>query len=157
MNNLKKIFYGVSFMVLIVMTLVYSLLSHSSYDGDVYVSASVINAAGFTGLPAISIVLMVPAFIFGILAMSINKKVVSFIRDLFGFFSSLFAIASVIISFFYIGGAYYIPIILGVCSIALFIISTLGLFRAFKESDEEQKTKEQQEHQEQQAQTETVE
>ena len=142
MSNLKRIFYSVSYMILVVMAFVYILLSRQITVGGNYSSASVVGSAGFTGLPAIAIVLLIPAFIFGILALSIDKKIIAFVRNLFGFFSGLFSIASVIVSFFYIGGAYYIPIILGVCSITLFVISTIELNRSFKESYKEEKKKE---------------
>ena len=138
MNNLKKIFYGVSFLILVVMTLTYSALSRSITVGGQYVSAGVMNAAGFTGLPAIAVVLLVPSFVFGILSLCINKKVISFIRDLFGFFAGAFAIASAIIAFFYIEGAYYLPVILSVCAVILLIISLISLLKAIKENGKEQ-------------------
>ena len=140
MNNLKKIFYGVSFLVLVAMTFVYTVLtrSGSTADGVYSGSVGVISAAGFTGLPAISVVLLIPAFVFGILSLSLNKKVISFIRDLFGFFAGAFSIASATIAFFYIGGSYYIPVILIVCAIILFVISLISLLKAIKENGKEQ-------------------
>lgn len=134
MNSLKKIFYGVSFLILVVMTLTYSALSRNINVNGEFITAGVLNAAGFTGLPAISIVLLVPSFVFGILSLCINKKVIGFIRDLFGFFAGAFAIASAIISFFYIRGAYYIPVILSVCAIILLVISLISLLKAIKEN-----------------------
>ena len=140
MKNLKKIFYSVSYMILVVMTFVYITLSHAIDTGGTYTrTVSVIDSAGFTGLPVIAIVLLIPSFIFGILALSINNRIIGFIRDLFGFFSGVFSIASVAVSFFYIGGAYYLPIILGVCSITLYVISAIALAKTFKESYKEEK------------------
>ena len=139
MKDLKKIFYSVSFLILITMVFVYTLLTHSTIGSDGYYHlVGVIEASGFTGLPAISIVLIIPAFIFGILALTLNKRIISFIRDLFGFFSGLFSAASAIIAFFYIGsGAYYIPIVLSVCAITLVVISAIQLKKAIKKSEKE--------------------
>ena len=142
MNNLKKIFYGVSFLILVVMTLIYSVLTRGveTFEGGykTIVTAGVMNAAGFTGLPAISVVLLIPSFVFGILSLCLNNKVISFIRDLFGFFASAFSIASAIVSFFFIAGAYYIPIILCVCATILFVISLISLIAAIKVSGKEE-------------------
>ncbi len=143
MNNLKKIFFGVTFLVLVAMTLIYSLLTHNVKmpDGG-YSVVGVIKAAGFTGLPAISIILMIPAFVFGVLSLCINKTFMFFIRDLLGFFAGIFAIASAIITFFYIGGAYYIPIILCVCAIILFCLALVDLLRITKENGKEPREEE---------------
>ena len=133
MNNLKKIFYGVSFLILVAMTLIYSALTRGVKTAEgYYETVGVFNAAGFTGLPAIAVVLLIPSFVFGVLSLCINKTFIPFLRDLLGFFASIFAIASVIISFFYINGAYYIPIILGVCAVILFAISLIDLLRIIK-------------------------
>ena len=66
-----------------------------------------------------------------------NKKAVTFCRDLFSMFVGLFALASSVIGVFKMYQALYVPIIIALCSLFLLIISIINVAGAMKEESKE--------------------
>ena len=88
---MKKIFKGVTYLLLLVLIFVYLCTT-----GNV----TVFRAADFTGIPTIGMLFLFPAFVMVILALCINNKIVRFLSEMFSLFTGVFALASGIIAMF---------------------------------------------------------
>lgn len=134
---MKKIFFSVTYLILTVMLFTYLVITPyiPGYSG--YID-SLSGQIGFTGLPVIAIVLLIPLFVFDILALCINRKGIVFCREMIGFFASVFCLACAIIGIFYMLDAIYIPIIVIVCSIPLGVLTLLNIIKALKKEKTEE-------------------
>jgi len=126
---MKKIFIGISYILMLVMMFVYLLIPclgslESSNAGDV------IGSTADTGLSVIGLVFIFPAFVFTIIALCNNQSIHNFLRDVFSLFAGLFILAATIVmivrDFDNITSG-FVPVILIICTVAILIFSIYGV------------------------------
>lgn len=133
---LKRIFDGIVNLILSVIVFVYLLNTDSAGN-------SVIECTGSTGLPTIAIILLVPGFIFAILALAINSQKLKLIRGVILGFAGIFAlISSILATIAYAQNNVQplSPIIALVFSLTMVVVSCIACFTALK-SDQSSKEK----------------
>ena len=131
---LKKIFYGTLYLLLLVMIFTYMLITpkDTSYS-------SLLTETSYTGVSVIGFLLIIPTFIFTILALSIDKYTIVFCRDLFSMFVGIFVFTTSIIGLFKMMDALYIPVIVAVCAIVLLVFSFGSILKALRKEQTESK------------------
>ena len=134
---MKKIFVGVLYIILLVMSFVYVFITVAQVPkGEYLVNQSVITLAAFTGLPVIGAIILIPAVVFTIISLVNAKKLLVFLRDTFTFFTSAFLIAGTVVAIIKYAkeiNNLYVPIILLVSTSILLIFSLNGLLKIFME------------------------
>lgn len=136
---LKKIFFGSLYLVLLIMLFTYMVID-PIVDGN-HIGTLVDNTK-FTGIPVIGVILIFPSFVFTILSLTMEKKAITFCRDLFSMFVGIFTLISSIIGVFNMFNALYIPIIVGLCSLAILIISLINVVSAMKQDTNKEEVSE---------------
>lgn len=126
---MKKVFLGISYILLVVMLFVYYLIP-CVYNGGNY-QVSLLQGVINTGISLIGFVFVFPAFVFTILALFSDKAMVSFLRDSFALFASVFTIGTIFIGAFCHEIAQgYVFFILGTVTLLLTILSGFGVAKA---------------------------
>ena len=128
---MKKIFFGFTYLILSTVTLIYLSITRTLPNDAV---ESITSATAFTGLPIIAIILIIPTLVLNILALILDRKVLNFCKEMVTFFAGAFSLGTAIVGFFYFP-AYYIPVVIGICSLALLIMSLVQIVKTLKESD----------------------
>ncbi len=131
---MKKFFYGATYLLLLVMMFTYLLISKEfnlEYE-------SLLGKVSETGISVIGFLFIFPAFIFTILALCGNKKMVAFCRDMFALFASAFSVATGVIGLFTFAPYYYVPVILLVASGIVFILSLINVIKGLKSEKQAQ-------------------
>lgn len=136
---LKKIFFGSLYLVLLIMLFTYMVID-PIVDGN-HIGTLVDNTK-FTGIPVIGVILIFPSFVFTILSLTMEKKAITFCRDLFSMFVGIFTLISSIIGVFNMFNALYIPIIVALCSLAILIISLVNVISAMKQDTNKEEVSE---------------
>lgn len=136
---LKKIFFGSLYLVLLIMLFTYMVID-PIVDGN-HIGTLVDNTK-FTGIPVIGVILIFPSFVFTILSLTMEKKAITFCRDLFSMFVGIFTLISSIIGVFNMFNALYIPIIVALCSLAILIISLINVISAMKQDTNKEEVSE---------------
>ena len=136
---LKKVFFGITYLILSTIILIYLSISCSVTGFDYKVSLTEVTS--FTGLPIIAIVLLIPTIILNILTLILNRRILTFCKDMVTFFASAFSFGTSIIGFFMFD-AYYIPAIIAVCSFPMVILSLVEIVRTLKAGDSKDEDKE---------------
>ena len=131
---MKKLFLGITYLLMIVLSFVYNFIPFML--GPNNVSVGVWYATAGTGLPAIGVIFLIPSFIFTVISLvgSKNTKMTEFLKDVFVLFASAFIVISLIFSLVQ-GYAIYqfiAPIILGLSSGILLICGTIGVVTALR-------------------------
>lgn len=125
---MKKVFLGISYILLIVMLFVYYLIP-CVYAGNNYAIA-LLPAVLDTGISLIGFVFIFPAFVFTILALFNDKIMVSFLRDSFSLFASIFSVGTIFIGAFRQEIAQgYVFFIIGTVTIFLLALSVYGVVK----------------------------
>lgn len=128
---MKRVFFGITYIILLSLMFSYMLISRG-FNG--VLSTNVLGDASRTGISIIGFMLIIPAFVFAIISICVDKKGTNFCRDMFTCFSSAFCIASGIICLF--TGTFdterYIPIVLACVSLIAFALSLVGVIKTLK-------------------------
>ena len=134
---MKKLFIGILYILFLVIIFTYTLIDcvYVKNSSGEYILTCVLAGAAFTGISIIGFVFLFPAFVFSILALSVNKKLFVFLRDMFSFFACGFTLGGAIICLFGNIDNYYVPIILMVFSAIIFIFATVGVVRTIMSED----------------------
>ena len=136
---MKKIFVGVLYIILLVMSFVYVFITVAKVpNGEYLVNQSIITLAAFTGLPVIGAIILIPAVVFTIISLVNEKKLLVFLRDTFAFFASAFLIAGTVVAIIKYAkeiNNLYVPIILLISTSILLIFSLNGLLKIFMEEN----------------------
>ena len=127
---MKKIFFNVLYLVLNVLIFTYLVISRDLFSSD-YVS-SIANQLSYTGIPVIAIIFIITSFVFAILSLCMNRKTVEFCKEMFCCFGGAFGLATGVLGFVLSFPLLYVNIILSACSLALFVIATINLYKMFK-------------------------
>lgn len=125
---MKRIFAGVSYLILLVVGLVYLCAGNVVVNGN---SVSLLAVEGATALGVIAVILGVPAFILSIVSLCSGGKVITFIRDALMLFTSGFALAN---SIFALAAnesntvaTMSSPIVIIICCVILLVFSVAGV------------------------------
>lgn len=131
---MKKVFFGFTYLILSVVILIYLSITRnvSGYEGAMSITA----VTSFTGLPVIAIVLLIPTIVLNILVLIIDRKILTFCKDMITFFASAFCVGTSLVGFFTYD-AYYIPIVIAVCAIPMVVLSLLQIIKTLSSSDKE--------------------
>ena len=131
---MKKVFFGFTYLILSVVILIYLSITRnvSGYEGAMSITA----VTSFTGLPVIAIVLLIPTIVLNILVLIIDRKILTFCKDMITFFASAFCVGISLVGFFTYD-AYYIPIVIAVCAIPMVVLSLLQIIKTLSSSDKE--------------------
>ena len=131
---MKKVFFGFTYLILSVVILIYLSISRqvSGYEGTM----SITSVTSFTGLPVIAIVLLIPTIVLNILVLIIDRKILTFCKDMVTFFASAFCLGTAIVGFFTYD-AYYIPIVIAVCAIPMVVLSLIEIVKTLRSTDKE--------------------
>ena len=134
---MKKIFLGILYILFLVIIFTYSLLDcvYTKNSSGEDVLTCVLAGAAYTGISIIGFIFIFPAFVFAILALSVEKKIVTFLRDVFSFFACGFTIGGGIIVLFQNVANYYVPIILMVFAAFIFVFATVGIIKTISSED----------------------
>lgn len=136
---MRKIFWSSTYLLLIIMEMVYLCTSglRSEILGS---SGSLLNMISFTGLSVIGFIFTMPAFVFVILSISLEKKTIEFWKNMFCLLSSFFCLitAGLGLAFCNIDLRYYIPIILALVSALLFVSSLIFVIKGINEEKKEE-------------------
>ena len=84
----------------------------------------------------------IPAIVFTILSLTIDKLLQKFLRDMFAFFASVFSLAAAIVTVIKYHDSitnYFVPVILMVCTVVLLVISLVGVINAIHKDQENKK------------------
>ena len=129
---MKRLFIGISYIVVVVMAFAYYLSpAVVTVDSNAHTTA-LMTAFAYTGVSVIGWLFLVPGFVFVILGLCINSPKVNFLRDVLCLFAALFTVATIILAFTL---SLEIPnlwvvIILAVCAAIILTISTYGVVKA---------------------------
>ena len=130
---MKRIFIGITYILMLVMQFVYLLIP--CLTEVIESEKNVIGSTTDTGLPIIGLVFIFPAFVFTVLALCNEKAIFNFLRDVFGLFTGLFILAAttvmIVRDYSHLTG-YYVPVILGICSIVILALGAKGVFMGIK-------------------------
>ena len=144
---MKKLFLGILYIVVVVMTFTYYLISAMNAGRSMNVTLLV--QYGYTGISIIGFIFLIPAFVFVIIAMCMNSVKVDFLRDVFNFFASIFTIGTLILGLCDSSATIdrpYVFVVLGICSLVLLAGSAYGitttLLNEKKQKDLKTETKE---------------
>lgn len=131
---MKKVFFGFTYLILSVVILIYLSITRnvSGQEGAMSITA----VTSFTGLPVIAIVLLIPTIVLNILVLIIDRKVLTFCKDMVTFFASAFCVGTALVGFFTYD-AYYIPIVIAVCSIPMVVLSLIQIIKTLTSGDKE--------------------
>jgi hypothetical protein len=133
---MKKIFIGILYILMLVMQFVYLLIPCiKSPDETVTALNNIMGANSSTGLPVIGLVFIFPAFVFTVLALCNEKAIFNFLRDVFGLFTGIFILASTTVLLardYKLITGYFVPVIIGVCSLVILILGAKGVFEGIK-------------------------
>lgn len=140
---MKRIFMGILYLLLLVMTFVYVLIYcvDTTSNGET-AKYAIISASAFTGLSVIGFIFTIPAIVFTILSLTIDKLLQKFLRDMFAFFASVFSLAAAIVTVIKYHDSitnYFVPVILMVCTVVLLVISLVGVINAIHKDQENKK------------------
>ncbi len=125
---MKKLFLGILYIVTVILAFTYYLIPVAYHTSTSDVSLFVKYA--YTGIPIVGWIFIFPAFIFAILALCMNGKKIEFLRDVFNFFSALFAIGTILLCVCdrdAIITQPFVLVVLGVCSVILLAGSVYGI------------------------------
>ena len=130
---MKKLFLGITYIVLVVVLFVYLLIpcvKVSSTNSQGYVEQAIITSSVDTGLPILGLVFIFPTAIFSILSLTMNKAIITFLKYVFGLFMGVFILAANIVVLtrsFYDIYSLFVPIILVVASLCALVIAIYGI------------------------------
>ena len=130
---MKKLFLGITYIVLVVVLFVYLLIpcvKVDSTNSQGYVEQAIITSSVDTGLPILGLVFIFPTAIFSILSLTMNKAIITFLKYVFGLFMGLFILAANIVVLtrsFYDIYSKFVPIILVVASLCALVIAIYGI------------------------------
>ena len=129
---MKKVFFGFTYLILTTLTIIYLSISRT-VAGYEY-STSITSVTSFTGLPIIAIILLIPTIVLNILVLILDRKMLSFCKEMVTFFASAFSLGTAVVGFF-LYNAYYIPTVIAVCSLAMLILSLVQIVKTLKSGD----------------------
>lgn len=130
---MKKLFLGITYIVLVVVLFVYLLIpcvKVDSTNSQGYVEQAIITSSVDTGLPILGLVFIFPTAIFSILSLTMNKAIITFLKYVFGLFMGVFILAANIVVLtrsFYDIYSLFVPIILVVASLCALVIAIYGI------------------------------
>lgn len=130
---MKKLFLGITYIVLVVVLFVYLLIpcvKVDSTNSSGYVEHAIITSSVDTGLPILGLVFIFPTAIFSILSLTMNKAIITFLKYVFGLFMGVFILAANIVVLtrsFYDIYSKFVPIILVVASLCALVIAIYGI------------------------------
>jgi len=130
---MKKLFLGITYIVLVVVLFVYLLIpcvKGASTNSSGYVEHAIITSSVDTGLPILGLVFIFPTAIFSILSLTMNKAIITFLKYVFGLFMGVFILAANIVVLtrsFYDIYSLFVPIILVVASVGALVIAIYGI------------------------------
>ena len=130
---MKKIFLGITYIVLVVVSFVYLLIPCVKVtvgNTQEYVEQAIITSSVDTGLPILGLVFIFPTAIFSILSLTMNKAIITFLKYVFGLFMGLFILASNIVVLtrnFNDIYSLFVPILLVVASVCALGIAAYGI------------------------------
>ena len=140
---MKRIFLGITYILLLVMMFVYLLIPCWNGITDAANGTkgtfNVLVRTSNTGLPVIGMVFIFPAFIFSIIALCNDKPMTNFLRDVFGLFAGVFCLVSAIV--FVVKEpsneifALFVPIILMVCAALSTVLGSIGVVTGIRNDD----------------------
>ncbi len=126
---MKRIFRGISYIMLLTLMLTYFLIGTDK--GNAFILSV------YTGVPVIGLILIFPTFTLTILSVCIPSKTIKFVSELLSMFTSIFFMASGIISMFKVGAEFWWPfIILIVCSLIMLVVTVIQVVKKLTESKE---------------------
>ena len=129
---MKKIFFGFTYILLLVIIFVYCITGAFGSNADSSLKG-LLSVTSHIGLSLIGFVMIIPAFVFSILALVMEKTLFTFLRNMFSLFASAFIGISIIIACFYGVKYLYVPIILGVSCLTIFVLSLVGVIQNMRE------------------------
>lgn len=137
---MKKIFFNITCIVLAVMLLIYLLIECCMLEMDG--KKGILAATADTGLPVIGYILLFPTIVLTVISMCLDKKTLSFAKDIISLFSSIFILAATIIAMckFQMFNL-YVPIIVIICASIFLIYSAISVFKAIKKDELSKKDK----------------
>ena len=130
---MKKLFLGITYIVLVVVLFVYLLIpcvKAPANNSQGYVDQAIITSSVDTGLPILGLVFIFPTAIFSILSLTMNKAIITFLKYVFGLFMGVFILAANIVVLtrsFYDIYSLFVPIILVVASVCALVIAIYGI------------------------------
>ena len=130
---MKKLFLGITYIVLVVVLFVYLLIpcvKAPANNSQGYVEQAIITSSVDTGLPILGLVFIFPTAIFSILSLTMNKAIITFLKYVFGLFMGVFILAANIVVLtrsFYDIYSLFVPIILVVASLCALVIAIYGI------------------------------
>lgn len=130
---MKKLFLGITYIVLVVVLFVYLLIpcvKVPSTNSQGYVEQAIITNSVDTGLPILGLVFIFPTAVFSILSLTMNKAMITFLKFVFGLFMGVFILAASIVVLtrsFYDIYSLFVPIILIVAAVCSTVIAVFGI------------------------------
>lgn len=133
---MKKIFLGMSNLLLIVITFTYMVITveYSNEAGRI-LKDDLVGLTNKTGFPVIGIIFLIPAFIFTIIYLSTKNKYNELFKSLFSLFGGIFCLLTGVIGLTLFKMNYYIPYIVTFASLFICVISIISIVCLIKNDE----------------------
>lgn len=141
---MKKIFFGMTNLLLIVITFTYMVIS-TEYDNHLY--DDLVGLTNKTGFPIIGILFLIPAFIFTIIYLCTKSKYNELFKSLFSLFGGVFCLLAGAISLTAYKMNFYIPCLVTGASLIICVFAVISIINlikndSFKKEEEPVETEE---------------